>query len=166
MPSLTWHRQQAALGLTFKPRIGNLYAVTANETPVRYPHFATQVREGMRRAGLKVQDVATECGVTRETVRLWRKGETVARDDKLRKLSKMIGVDPSALRFEPGKSPPLPQVNGEHITDEDELALLRAYRGLKKPWAREALRRRAVELLEEFGEKDAANPWGKAPGTQ
>lgn len=81
-------------------------------------------------------------------------------DARLKRLAKMIGVEASTLRYGDEKSPRvLPQMQGEHVTDEDELALLRAYRGLKKEWAKEALRRRAVELLEEFGEPGISNPW-------
>ena len=52
-------------------------------------------------------------------------------------------------------------MGGELVTDEDEIAMLKAYRGIKKEWARETLRRRAVQLLQEFGEPGAENPWGK-----
>lgn len=141
--------------------------MTSKDSPVPYSHFAKQVKDGMRRSGVTVTAITEECGVSRETVRLWRKGVSVPRDKSLRKLAKMIGVDVAALRFEGDRPAALPRVQGEHVTDEDELALLIAYRGLRKNWAREALRRRAVELLEEFGDKGAANPWAKVkpPGT-
>lgn len=140
-----------------------IMSVAESTDPPRFAYFGQQVREGMRRSRLKVQDVADECDVTRETVRLWRKGRSVARDKSLRTLAHMIGVEPAELVYEPGKRPVLPEAQGEHVTDEDELALLRAYRGLKKAWARDALRARAVELLEKFGEKGAENPWGAPP---
>lgn len=87
------------------------------------------------------------------------------RDAKLERLAKMIGTTAADLRY--GKKAPavLPQLKGEHVTDDDELRLLAAYRGIKKEWAREALRRRAVELLEEFGAPGADNPFAKS-GTQ
>lgn len=82
------------------------------------------------------------------------------RDAKLRRLAKMIGVDEAILRYGDRDRPAvMPHLQGEHVTDEDEIALLRAYRGLDKEWAREALRRRAVELLEEFGKPGWTNPW-------
>lgn len=81
-----------------------------------------------------------------------------------RQLAALIGIDVGDLCLAPGQIPVLPQLT-EYITDESELALLQAYRGLRKEWAREALRRRAVELLEEFGEKSVHNPWGKVAPT-
>ena len=87
------------------------------------------------------------------------------RDKELKKLAKMIDVDPSVLRFGESRPGTLPLMVGEHVTDEDELALLRAYRGLTT-WARNALRRRAVQLLEEFSERGPHNPHGRGRGTQ
>lgn len=137
----------------------------ANEERITNEHFGAAVRAGMKRSGVTIQDIIDELGVSRETVRLWRKGEIVARDENLKRLAKMIGVTPSDLRYEKDKQPILPAVSGEHVTDEDELALLRAYRGLKKEWAKQALRRRAVELLEEFGQPGVESPFGKARGS-
>ncbi|MFA5941382.1 MAG: helix-turn-helix domain-containing protein [Sinimarinibacterium sp.] len=136
----------------------------ANDDRVINEHFGAAVRLGMKRYKVKIQDVVSELGVSRETVRLWRKGETVARDKNLAKLAKMIGMEPADMRYEPGKKTAFPAIAGEHVTDEDELALIRAYRGIKKPWARRALRMRAVELLEEFGEPGPESPFGKTRG--
>jgi len=118
----------------------------------------------MDKSGVTPADLVAELGVNKETVRLWRGGERMPGEKHLARLAKMIGVDPAHLRYG-GKGElkeSLPQLSGEHITDEDELRLLQAYRGLKKEWAKTALRRRAVELLEEFGEPGARNPWAKS----
>lgn len=126
------------------------------------PHadFARRLNAAMARTGVTPSDIAQELGVDDETVRLWRRGERMPRDQKMKRLAKMIGVDLAALRFgDQEKLPIMPALAGEHVTDPDELALLRAYRGLKKEWARTALRRRAAELLEEFGEPSAENPF-------
>lgn len=128
--------------------------------------FPEAVRSGMRRAGLTINVVATELGVTEHTVEDWIGGKTMPADSKMKRLARMIGVEPGALR-EASKGTPivLSQMQGEHVTDEDELRLLQAYRGLEKPWAKTALRRRAVELLEEFGKRGVKNPWAETPGS-
>jgi transcriptional regulator with XRE-family HTH domain len=129
-----------------------------------YRDFALKLAEGMRKSGVTAKDVELECKVNDETVRLWRRGKRMPRDKSLKRLASMIGVKPSDLRFnENAPSSTMPALTGEHVTDEDELALLRAYRALKKDWAKRALRARAVELLEQFGEKGVTNPWA---GTQ
>lgn len=129
--------------------------------------FAKRLIAGMKASGVKPKAISTELGVDPETVRLWMRGERMPRDAKLRRLSKMIGVDVSELRYGSNKATVMPLLKGEHVTDEDELRLLQAYRGLDKEWAKQALRRRAVELLEEFGKSGAANPWAaNASGTQ
>lgn len=86
-------------------------------------------------------------------------------DEGMRKLAKMIGLKPGELHYGDAPQSPMPQLQGEMVTDEDEIAMLKAYRGIGKEWAREVLRRRAVELLEEFGPKGVGNPWAKG-GTQ
>jgi len=149
--------------MTTQGLVGNLAGMAANDEKAN-KHFGESVRLAMRRSGVTIKDIVQELGVSRETVRLWRQGESVARDDNLKRLAKMIGVTPSDLRYEKDRAPTLPLAQGEHVTDEDELALLRAYRGLKKGWARQALRRRAVELLEEFGEPGVQSPFGKGRG--
>lgn len=132
----------------------------------KYAGFARQLLAGMSRAGIAPKVIREELGVDAETVRLWMRGERMPRDKALRKLAKMIDVDVSVLRYgETAKPGALPRMRGVHVTDEDEVRLLEAYRGLEKEWAREALRRRAVELLEEFGKPGAQNPWAKS-GTQ
>lgn len=129
-----------------------------------YLEFAKRLEGGMKRSGIRAAAIVAELKVDAETVRLWLRGQRMPRDPKLTRLAKMIGVDPRTLRYGDEKALHMPAMEGELVTDEDELALLRAYRGLKKEWAREALRRRAVELLEEFGEPGTANPF-RAPGT-
>lgn len=131
------------------------------KAPPKYPDFGKKLVAGMKRAGVKSADVVSELKVHKETVRLWRRGERMPGDSKLKRLAKMIGVEPSDLRYDERRAPVLPRLQGEHVTDEDELRLLEAYRGLKKEWARTALRQRAVELLEEFGEPGAATPFSK-----
>lgn len=141
--------------------------MAANEQDVKHPHLVELLASRMRATGVTPKDIREECNVDAETVRLWMRGKRMPRDKELRKLAKMLDVDVAALRFNETKKAVLPLVQGgEHVTDEDELALLRAYRGLSKEWARNSLRRRAVELLEEFGPKGAANPWGTKNGTQ
>lgn len=152
--------------------VGTLGAVAANDSRSKYPEFARELLAGMARTGVSVKDIVGEIKVDGETVRLWKRGERMPRDAKLHKLAKMIGVDVATLRFGDAakgdrRTGSASKLKGEHVTDEDELALLEAYRGLKKEWARQALRRRAVELLEEFGERGAKNPWAKSDtGTQ
>lgn len=135
-------------------------AATQPKRTAPYPEFAQRLGAGMTKAGVRAVDVAKELAVDQETIRLWMRGERMPRDPKLKRLAKMIGVEPSVLRYGPEKSvAAFPQLRGEHVTDEDELHLLQAYRGLGKEWAKDALRRRAVELLEEFGRPGAENPW-------
>lgn len=169
MPTILWGRQQQSAGLTAQGFVATLGTVAANDAKVRkdarYRDFAFRLAEGMRRSGVTAKDIQEECGVDAETVRLWRRGERMAGDKSLKTLAAMIGVKPSDLRYGNESPPHLPALSGEHVTDEDELALLKAYRSLKKEWARRALRARAVELLEQFGEKGAQNPWAKS-GTQ
>lgn len=133
------------------------------------PHvdFARRLEAAMVRTGISASDIERALGVDGETVRLWRRGKRMPRDTKMKRLAKMIGVDPALLRYgEQEKSGNMPALAGEHVTDPDELALLQAYRGLRKEWARTALRRRAVELLEEFGEPGVKNPFARREGTQ
>lgn len=150
------------MGLTTQDFVGTIGLVAVNEpTKAPYAEFAVRLLAAMARAGVKPIDVVTELKVDKETVRLWTRGERMPTDRKLQKLAKMIGVDAGTLRYgsKDKGTAALPQLRGEHVTDEDELALLHAYRGLKKEWARTALRRRAVELLEEFGEPGTENPF-------
>lgn len=131
----------------------------------RHADFARRLVAWLRRYGITDAAIMEECEYSDEFVRLLRRGERMPGDKGMRKLAKMIGVKPGELHYgdEPAQ---MPQMKGELVTDEDELALLRAYRSLTKEWAREVLRRRAVELLEEFGPKGPANPFGghKSPG--
>jgi hypothetical protein len=112
--------------------------MAANDDKVKVaadaPHrdFALRLAEGMRRAGLTPKDVEIECDVDEESVRLWRRGERMPRDKNMKTLAAMIGVKPSDLRYGSSALGRLPQLAGEHVTDEDELALLKAYRGLEK----------------------------------
>lgn len=59
----------------------------------------------------------------------------------------------------PRRTPGLATVQVAEVTPEEQ-TLLVAYRQLPA-FAREALRLRAVELLEEFGKPSARNPYGK-----
>jgi transcriptional regulator with XRE-family HTH domain len=166
VPTNLWRRQQHSVGLTPQAFVGTLFPVNATGSKrVAHPDFASRLKEGMARVGIHSSDVVGELRVDKETVRLWMRGERMPRDAELKRLAKMIGVSAADLRYgAEGKALALPQMRGEHVTDEDELRLLEAYRGLKhKEWARNALRRRAIELLEEFGEPGAMNPWGR-PG--
>jgi hypothetical protein len=166
-------KQQPNVGKTPQGKVGMLADVKPPPEPDG-PHaeFARRLLAGMKKVEASQADVAEEIrGTTEfksamERVRLWMRGQRMPRDKELRRIAKMIGVDPADLRYGKKKPATLPLVEGEHVTDEDELALLRAYRGLKKEWARGALRARAVELLEEFGDKDATNPWATRKGTQ
>lgn len=141
--------------------------VTRAEKPKpKYLDFRQRLLAAIQRSGVRPKDIAKELKVDPETVRLWIRGERMPGDARMKRLAKMIGVKPADLRYGgQDQTPTLPQMRGEHVTDEDELAMLQAYRGIKKEWAREALRRRAVELLEEFGEPGVKNPWASA-GTQ
>jgi transcriptional regulator with XRE-family HTH domain len=167
VPTILWRRQQHSVGMTTQGFVGSLDVMAANETKTaRYAEFAHRLKSGMAKSGVTAAAIVEELKVDGETVRLWRKGERMPGDAKLKRLAKMIGVSASDLRYGPEKSGVvLSQMQGEHVTDEDELALLSAYRGIKKEWAREALRRRAVELLEEFGEPGWKNPWKNLHGS-
>lgn len=166
---MDWVSQQQFAGLLKQVFVATLVGMRNEKITPGSAHaeFARRLNAAMIRAGIAPSDIAKELGVDAETVRLWRRGERMPRDSKLQRLAKMIGVDPAELRYgEKEKPTVMPALAGEHVTDPDELALLRAYRGLKKEWARNALRRRAVELLEEFGEPGTENPWARARGTQ
>lgn len=170
LPTNRWVRQQHSAGVTAPGFVGSLVFVAANDEPVdpkaQHVEFARRLVARMTRYGITATAIKDECGVDEEAVRLWMRGKRMPKDDNLKRLAKMLGVDAAVLRYGEETPAKMPQLKGEHVTDDDELALLLAYRGIKKAWAREALRRRAVELLEEFGEKGATNPWGKTGGTQ
>jgi transcriptional regulator with XRE-family HTH domain len=153
--------------MTMQVLLGRLAVMAANEPKKKskYPEFGQRLTAGLARAGIKPKTVVEELKVDPETVRLWMRGERMPRDAQLKKLAKMIGMEAADLRYGSKNVSAFPQLRGEHVTDEDELALLRAYRGLSKEWMREAVRRRAVEILEEFNGPNAANPMGKK-GTQ
>jgi transcriptional regulator with XRE-family HTH domain len=167
IPTNRWQGQQQSAGMTNQGFIGSLGVVAANEQKKKpkYPEFGARLIAGLARTGLKPKTIVDELKVDPETVRLWMRGERMPRDTQLKKLAKMIGVEAADLRYGPKSVSAFPQLRGEHVTNEDELALLRAYRGLGKEWMREAVRRRTVELLEEFNDPSAGNPMGKR-GTQ
>lgn len=155
--------------MTAQVLVGTLGDVATHDDGIdpkaKHADFARRFVTYLRRYGIKDAAVQEVCKVDDETVRLWRRGKRMPGDDRMKKLAKMIGVEPGELHYGDPKPSVMPQLRGEHVTDEDEIALLTAYRGIKKEWAREVLRRRAVELLEEFGEKGAVNPWGKSGRT-
>ena len=99
----------------------------------RYADFARRLVVAMERAGVGQTDVAeeirgeTEIKSARERVRLWMRGVNMPKDKEMRIVAKMVGVDPAELRYGKKKVAALPHMQGEHITDEDELALLRAH---------------------------------------
>lgn len=137
--------------------------VAANEPKATYPEFGREVSAAIKKARLSSKDIELELGVTDEAIRLWKKGQRMPGDRTLRRLAKMLGVDVATLRYPTdAKGKPMPTGTGLHVTDEDEIHLIEAYRGLDKDWAKQALRQRAVELLEEFGKKGATNPWAKS----
>lgn len=141
--------------------------MAAAETSARYKEFAKALVAAMERSGVKPKDVWTELKVDQETVRLWMRGKRMPGDARLKRLAKMIGVEASVLRYgEAVKPAMLSHMKGMTLTDEDEIRLIQAYRGLDREWAKQALRHRAVELLEEFGAKGVTNPWAHTPGTQ
>lgn len=168
IPTNLWGRQQLSVGMTTQGFVGTLGLMAANDPKPKptNPEFGQRLSAGMKKYGVRQKDIVAELKVDPETVRLWTKGERVPGDARMKRLAKMIGMKAADLRFGPDRPATLPQMQGEHVTDEDELALLEAYRGIKKEWAREALRRRAVELLEEFGEPGVKNPWKAKAGTQ
>lgn len=121
----------------------------SNEETAKNQHFGAAVRAGMKRSKVKVQDVVDELGVSRETVRLWRRGETVARDENLKKLAKMIGMNPADMRYAPGKRPDLPAMAGEHARSLWSLAI-------STPRARERMRAAFVSAFSSAQSKMAA----------
>lgn len=106
-------------------------AATDARTKTPYVEFAARLRGAMSNAGVRPIDVSRELKVDPETVRLWLKGERMPGDARLKRLAKMVGLDPADLRYGPDKNVTLSHMQGELVTDEDELALLRAYRGLQ-----------------------------------
>lgn len=130
----------------------------------KYVEFGRALCAAMNANGTKSADVAQELQVSAESVRLWRAGISMPRDKRLKTLAAMVGVDPAVLRYGAAVTRQgLPALAGEHVTDDDEIALLHAYRGLRSSWARRALRARALQLLQEFGEPGVENPFGRAP---
>lgn len=145
------------------------------ESKVKHPEFAKLLVERMVKRGITQSDIAKvfnrsdgDMKSAMERVRLWMRGERMPRDEDLERLAKMLGISVAELRYgQAGKQRPgaMPELRGEHVTDEDEIRLLQAYRQLPEGWPRNALRAHAVELLEEFGKKGASNPFAKDGGT-
>lgn len=125
----------------------------------RYPDFAARLRDAMERAQVTPATVERVLGVDNETVRLWRKGDRMPRDQKIKALAKLLGVPAGFLQHGDrggGIAPPGANI----VTDEDELDMLTLYRRLE-PWGRKAVRARAVELIEAFQAPGPDNPFGK-----
>lgn len=84
------------------------------------------------------------------------------RQQKMKRLEVLTGIPAAELQYgvklDPRRTRGVVTVPATNVTP-DEQALLRAY-ALLPPFAQEALRVRAVELLEQFGEPGAANPFG------
>jgi transcriptional regulator with XRE-family HTH domain len=125
----------------------------------KYLEFAKRLREAMARNGVTSKAVEAELRVSDETVRLWRAGERMPGHDNMKWLARMLGVSSAFLRDgEISEADALP--GALVITDDEERLLIETYRSLK-PWGQQALRKRAAQLLEDFGPKSPANPYGK-----
>lgn len=86
------------------------------------------------------------------------------RFNKLKKLADLMNMDATALMTgQPKRERTLVGMLGEHALEltADEQHLVKAYRKLPLV-AKKAVRAHAVRLLEELGNKDSDNPFGKA----
>lgn len=122
-----------------------------------YPEFGQLVDAWATRLGYSNAKIGKEIGVGGEMVRRYRDGTMMPRDEPLKRLAKLMGVNAVELRYpsekrgkKKGEAPPTP----------DELDLVREYRQLPDV-AKKVVRMRVVELLEEFGKPGKENPFGK-----
>jgi transcriptional regulator with XRE-family HTH domain len=133
--------------------------------PPKHPELAKALQAWKARGG-RTGAIAKACGVTFEQARRYVKGEAMPRPAKMKKLAVLIGVPAAELQYgakiDPRRTPGLATIPMAEVT-ADEQALLVSYRQLP-PFARESLRIRVAELLEEFGKASHVNPFGK--GTQ
>ena len=117
----------------------------------------------MKSEGVTSKAIVHELGVDTETVRLWRKGMRMPGHENMRAPAKMLGISIAELRD--GEVHEYPALSGAMILrTDDEKMLLDAYRRLE-PWAKDALRARAAQLLQDFGVKSRENPFGKKTPT-
>lgn len=135
--------------------------------PPKYPELARTLQAWKARGG-RTALIAKACGVTFEQARRYMIGRTMPRPDKMKKLAALIGVPAAELQYgakiDPRRTPGLVTIPVAEVT-ADEQALLVAYRQLPA-FAREALRIRLAELVEEFAKPSPVNPFGKGKHTQ
>jgi transcriptional regulator with XRE-family HTH domain len=147
------------------PAVGVSLSVPMAERKKPDTAFAARFVEAMERAAITPAVIVKEVGVDYETVRLWRKGERVPNDERMKVLAKLLGRSASHLRYgEDDSATPPPDLV---VKDDDERMLLETYRHLPE-WGKRSLRARAAELLENFAPASPENPYGKkkTPGTQ
>lgn len=128
----------------------------------RHPEFARSMQAWKARGG-RTRMVTEALKVTPEQARRYMNGEAMPRPNKMKKLAALIGISPAELQYgakiDARRTPGLVTVPVQEVT-ADEQRLLVMYRDMA-PFAKEALRIRAAELLEEFGKATAKNPFGK-----
>lgn len=134
-----------------------------SEKSTLYGAFGDRLVAVMKREGVTSKAVVQELGVDAEAVRLWRRGMRMPGHQNMRALAKMLGISIAELRD--GEVHDYPALAGAMILrTDDEKVLLDAYRRLE-PWAKDALRARAAQLLQDFGVKGRENPFGKKSPT-
>lgn len=133
---------------------------------VPHPQLAKSLQAWKARGG-KTSWIASALDVTFEQARRYVEGKAMPRPSKMKRLAALIGISAAELQYgvkiDPRRTPPGTAMFQLANVEPEEQVLLETYRKLP-PFAQEALRMRAAELLEEFGKKSEANPFGK--GTQ
>jgi len=135
--------------------------------PPKHPELALALQAWKARGG-RTASIQKACGITFEQARRYMEGKAMPRPDKMKRLAALIGVSAAELQYgakiDARRTPGLVTIPVAEVT-ADEQALLVAYRQLP-PFAREALRMRASELIEEFAKPSAVNPFGKGTHTR
>lgn len=113
-------------------------------------------------SGFTAEDWAEALNVSLEEAASYMAGKSAPNDRaKLRKIANLLRLDPESLT-DPRSGGPLAESEGKHtmVLTYDEKALVEIYRELK-PFGQKAMRKRAVELQQEFLPKSAKSPWGE-----
>ena len=83
------------------------------------------------RLGLKDADIAREAGITKSTFSDWKNGRSCPKDEKLRKIAKVLGVSVEYLvdgKQSPGSSDPAEKMlisNFRNLSDTNKINLLK-----------------------------------------
>lgn len=132
------------------------------KAPPRHPELFRSMQAWKARGG-RTRMVTEALKITPEMARRYMEGAAMPRPAKMKKLAALIGVSPAELQYgtkiDTRRTPGLETIPVQEVT-ADEQRLLAMYRDMA-PFAKEALRIRAAELLEEFGKATVKNPFGK-----